>query len=165
MSQFPSTISSTIPPTYPTSMALNPARRTANSNVGSISRTRMSQCSRQCAHTSSSGRSARQALHAGYTSTSNTIPTCDYNAGGYYPINTARPSMAGWWRCCQCGGDNNPAYEMGRCVLCGHYACPYCAPLGWSFSTLSFCSSGAVWFDLVIILRSVLLLGIGGGYI
>lgn len=36
-----------------------------------------------------------------------------------------RPSMAGWWYCCQCGNLNNPVLCGGRC-MCGHQRCIYC---------------------------------------
>ena len=32
----------------------------------------------------------------------------------------SRPSMSGWWKCCQCQNINNPALCAGKCTLCGH---------------------------------------------
>lgn len=31
-----------------------------------------------------------------------------------------RPSVRGWWRCCSCDSDNNPALAKERCSSCGH---------------------------------------------
>lgn len=41
-----------------------------------------------------------------------------------------RPSMAGWWRCCKCTNDNNPALVEGVCGVCGHARDYYCTSLG-----------------------------------
>lgn len=34
-----------------------------------------------------------------------------------------RPSMAGWWVCCQCDGVNNPGLTPEKCPTCAHSLC------------------------------------------
>jgi hypothetical protein len=39
----------------------------------------------------------------------------------------SRPSMRGWWTCCQCNQMNNPDLATGRCWNCQHPGpCPGC---------------------------------------
>lgn len=45
------------------------------------------------------------------------------------PVRAPRPSMAGWWECCE-GHPNNPALCPERCSICGHYRCPNCHTYG-----------------------------------
>lgn len=36
-----------------------------------------------------------------------------------------RPSMAGWWVCCQCSNVNNPGLTPEKCPTCDHSLCKY----------------------------------------
>jgi hypothetical protein len=45
---------------------------------------------------------------------------------GLEPVEyTRRPSTRGWWHCCQCGADNNPAVSGWTCPICYHDKCDY----------------------------------------
>lgn len=46
-------------------------------------------------------------------------------------VDAVRPSMAGWWSCCQCEGMNNPALSPESCTLCSHYRCQSCGNIAW----------------------------------
>lgn len=61
-----------------------------------------------------------ETMHSTTISSSSSSPT----------INPTRPSMAGWWVCCSCGQENNPAFQMNRCTICGHGQCLSCKKLG-----------------------------------
>ena len=37
-----------------------------------------------------------------------------------------RPSLKGWWRCCECHIDINPAVHDFTCPVCSHERCNYC---------------------------------------
>lgn len=43
------------------------------------------------------------------------------------PRNQGRPSMRGWWKCCQCGESVNPAVNEDECpgYQCYHTRCNY----------------------------------------
>ncbi len=43
--------------------------------------------------------------------------------------NMARPSLAGWWRCCQCQYDVNSALWGDDCPMCTHEKCDDCLDL------------------------------------
>jgi len=65
------------------------------------------------------------ALHSGYDHERSVNAMC----GGGRRMNlrlTSRPSMAGWWKCCQCRNWNNPTLSPERCVQCQHRKCSYC---------------------------------------
>lgn len=43
----------------------------------------------------------------------------------YHPVEHRRPkpSMRGWWHCCQCGDDVNPETNSWTCPVCYHEKC------------------------------------------
>lgn len=52
-----------------------------------------------------------------------------YSADNYSPQECSgrrRPSMRGWWRCCQCSANNNPQVVGSWCPECEHGKCADC---------------------------------------
>lgn len=50
-----------------------------------------------------------------------------HHANHYNPVEySRRPSMRGWWHCCQCGADNNPAVNDWTCPVDYHDKCENC---------------------------------------
>ncbi|KAL2841345.1 hypothetical protein BJX68DRAFT_245724 [Aspergillus pseudodeflectus] len=62
------------------------------------------------------------------------LPMTQMMNGSYYYsqppsiMEFPRPDMDGWWLCCHCGWQVNPALGGYRCTTCGHDRCTYCSP-------------------------------------
>jgi len=57
-----------------------------------------------------------------------------------------RHDMSGWWKCCSCRNQNNPALTSDYCSSCPHRRCDSCEPFSWKSRD---CKGGlALWWPL-----------------
>lgn len=113
------------PPPYPSTTTTNTDRRISPHTPHHNQRTRTG---KPTASFQRPQQTCRRKKHARQRGPSNVDHLVDVVG---VVVDAVRPSMAGWWSCCQCEGMNNPALSPESCTLCSHYRCQSCGNIAW----------------------------------